>query len=127
VKLPFGLKLIAVITIIGGLEFIAFDRDWLVLTLGAAGIAVGVGLLLRRKWAWLLAIAITASGVVFGLMSLAFFFRRFYNDVLLKMGTDFRVVYLCFTVAGYVYSAFCLYYLIRPRTRLLFGVGSPSP
>jgi hypothetical protein len=131
VKLPFGLKLVAVITIIEGggvlgAQFIGFYTDWLVAVLGAMGIAAGIGLLLRRKWAWLLAVAITALGIIFSLIILAFL-RQFYNVVLLKLDASYRVGYLFFTVAGYVYLGFCAYYLTRSRIRALFGIGSKLP
>jgi hypothetical protein len=124
-RLPFCLKLVAVLMVIGGLQSILFDQDWLARVLGAAGIAAGIGMLLRKKWAWLLAIVITTFRIVLCLASLVFF-RQFY-DVLLGLDATFRVVFLCFTVAGYMYLGFSACYLTRSRIRSLFGIGSPRP
>ena len=128
-KLPFGLKLIGVFAIIGGVASIApivLNRGWLDVALGTAGIATGVGLLLRKKWAWLLAVIITAWGVAVSLLSLPFF-PMFYRTVLMPFGVGACALYISMMVVGDLYCGFCVYYLLRSRTRAVFGIGSPRP
>ena len=126
-KLPFGLKLIAVFTIIGGVTSIlggvVSNLGWLEVVLGTAGIAVGVGLLLRKKWAWLLAVVIMAWEVVLSVLSLPFF-PMFLRTIQTGFDAGTRALYICVIVVGYLYCVFCAYYLLRRRTRALFGIGA---
>ncbi len=126
VKLPLGLKLIAVITIIEGLGFVLLNfvvpkLGWFEVVLGTVGIATGIGLVLRRKWAWLLAVAITGLNILLDLMTLPFL-PMFYEKVVRRLGV--QSVYLCVSIGDYVYLGFCAYYLTRPRVRALFHVGT---
>lgn len=126
-KLPFGLKLIGIFAIIRGVASIApivLNRGWLDVTLGTAGITGGVGLLLRKKWAWFVVLGGTALGIAVNLLSLPFF-PMFYRTVLMPFGVGACALYISMMVVGDLYCGFCVYYLLRRRTRALFGIGSP--
>jgi hypothetical protein len=130
IKLPCGLKLIAVLTIIGGVTSIIgrivpiLYQGWLEVVLGTLSAAAGIGLLVRKKWAWLVVLVSTALTMVLSVLSLPFF-PMFFRTVLMPFGVGACALYISMMVVGDLYCGFCLYYLLRRRTRTLFGIGSP--
>lgn len=81
-------------------------------TLGIAGIVIGVGLLKGKQWAWKAAVAIAFISVALDIIM-----------VVVSASTN-----LTSSVIGWIIYAVILYYLYRPHVKAYFGkTAEPTP
>jgi hypothetical protein len=121
--LPLFLKIIAIFLLVTGLltivHFTARPGNLLV---GSGAIALGVGVLLRKKWAWYLTLG-TAILELFSACAVCFILYTVREGG--SWSAESRPVWLALSAAfNFVYGGFVLYYLTRPRIRALFGIYS---
>ena len=105
---PLGVTIIAILTIIGGLIFLASGLVLLIigigiilLTLGIAYLVMAYGLWKGKGWAWTITLILSAIGIVVALLSIAAG----------NIGAIFSIV-----IHGVV-----IYYLYRPNVKAFFG------
>jgi hypothetical protein len=122
-RLPLFLKIIAIILIVGGLLYVIhFAAGPANLLFGCGEIALGVGILLRKKWAWYLTLGTAILGL-YSACALCLVLYTVWEGTLLPEGT--RPAWLALSAAfNLVYGGFVLYYFTRPRIRAVFGVYS---
>ena len=71
-RLPFVLKSVAVIMIVSSVASAVLHFGWVWLPFNVAGVLAGLGLLLRKKWAWRVAVAFAALWMVSNIIVLVF-------------------------------------------------------
>ncbi len=105
---PLGVTIIAILTIIGGLIFLASGLVLLIIGIGIILLALGIaylvmayGLWKGRGWAWTITLILSAIGIVVALISIAAG----------NIGAIFSIV-----IHGIV-----IYYLYRPNVKAFFG------
>jgi uncharacterized membrane protein HdeD (DUF308 family) len=105
---PLGVTIIAILTIIGGLIFLASGLVLLIIGIGIILLALGIaylvmayGLWKGRGWAWTITLILSAIGIVVALISIAAG----------NIGAIFSIV-----IHGVV-----IYYLYRPNVKAFFG------
>ncbi len=110
---PFGVTIIAIFAILGGigsilLGFIVLIIPILGIILGGIFVIIGLsyfvmayGLWKRQRWAWILTVLISASGIVVGLASII-------------IGTGGSILYI-------IVNAIIIYYLFKPDVKTYFG------
>jgi uncharacterized membrane protein HdeD (DUF308 family) len=105
---PLGVTIIAVLTIIGGLIFLASGLVLLIIGIGIILLALGIaylvmayGLWKGKGWAWTITLILSAIGIVVALISIAAG----------NIGAIFSIV-----IHGVV-----IYYLYRPNVKAFFG------
>ncbi|HET7148842.1 MAG TPA: hypothetical protein VFI73_10130 [Candidatus Nitrosopolaris sp.] len=127
---PFGVTLIAVLTVIGGIAFLAsgitavtvapFLSGTLTLLVGlsagagAAFLALGIayfamayGLIKGKGWAWTITLVLSFIGIALGFVSM----------VTGHLGTVFSVII----------NAVIIYYIYRPNVKSFFGKAATVP
>jgi hypothetical protein len=110
---PFGVTIIAILSILGGigsilLGFIVLIIPILGIILGGIFVIIGIsyfvvayGLWNGRRWAWILTVLISALGIVIGLASII-------------IGTGGSILYI-------IVNAIIIYYLFKPDVKAYFG------
>ena len=105
---PLGVTLIAILTAIGGLIFLASGLFLLIIGIGIILLALGIaylvmayGLWIGRGWAWTITLILSAIGIVVAIVSIA-------AD---PIGAIIRII-----IPGVV-----IYYLYRPNVKAYFG------
>jgi hypothetical protein len=110
---PFGVTIIAMLSILGGigsilLGFIVLIIPILGIILGGIFVIIGIsyfvvayGLWNGRRWAWILTVLISALGIVIGLASII-------------IGTGGSILYI-------IVNAIIIYYLFKPDVKAYFG------
>lgn len=122
-RLPLFLKVIAIILIVSELiTVVHFAASPGNLLFGCGAIALGVGVLLRQKWAWYLTLG-TAILELYSACVLCFILYAWLKGDLLPKGTS-PMWFALSAASGFAYGGFVLYYLTRPRIRSIFGVYS---
>ena len=96
---------------------------WVGLLFDVGGVLAGVGLLLRKKWAWRVAVAFAALWMVSNIIVLVFSLI-FIDESLLILGSGFSAAMLCLTSTEGAYCGFSVCYLMRQPIRILFGIGT---
>jgi hypothetical protein len=120
-QLPLSLKVIAIILIIGGsLTVVHFATSPTNLLVGCGVIALGVGVLFLKKWAWYLTLG-TAILALYSACAMCFILYMARGSALVP--EQYRPVWLTLAI-NLAYGGFVLSYLTRPRVRALFGVYS---
>jgi hypothetical protein len=122
-RLPLFLKIIAIFLVVSGfLTVIHFAASPTNLLVGCGSIALGVGVLLRKKWAWYLTLGTAILGLYSACM-LCFVLFTAREGTMLPEGTG--PAWLAFSAAfDSLYGGGVLYYLTRRRIRAIFGVYS---
>ncbi|MDQ4014204.1 MAG: hypothetical protein M3136_00360 [Thermoproteota archaeon] len=105
---PLGVTIIAILTIIGGLIFLASGLVLLIVGIGIILLALGIaylvmayGLWKGKGWAWTITLILSAIGIVVALISIAAG----------NIGAILSIV-----IHGVV-----IYYLYRPNVKAFFG------
>ncbi len=105
---PLGVTIIAALTIIGGIIFLASGLVLLIIGIGIILLALGIaymvmayGLWKGRGWAWTITLILSAIGIVVALVSIAAG----------NVGAIFNII-----IHGIV-----IYYLYRPSVKMFFG------
>ena len=105
---PLGVTLIAILTLIGGLIFLASGLVLLIIGIGIVLVALGIaylvmtyGLWIGRGWAWTITLILSAIGIVVALVSIAF-------------GNVAAIV-------NVIIHGVVIYYLYRPNVKTFFG------
>jgi hypothetical protein len=105
---PLGVTIIAILTIIGGLIFLASGLVLLIIGIGIILLALGIaylvmayGLWKGRGWAWTITLILSAIGIVVALISIAAG----------NIGALFSIVI----------HGVAIYYLYRPNVKAFFG------
>jgi hypothetical protein len=105
---PLGVTIIAILTIIGGIGFLASGIAGLSAGIGAALIALGIayfvmayGLWKGKGWAWTITIILSFIGIALGVASIA----------IGNIGAIFHIII----------NAIVVYYLYRPHVKAFFG------
>ena len=111
---PLGVTVIAILTLIAGIAFIAIGAVLLAVGIGFALIAIAIayfvmayGLLKGRGWAWTITVLLAYIGIALGLVSI----------VTGNIGAIFNVVI----------NAIILYYIYRPHVKSFFGKATTLP
>jgi uncharacterized membrane protein HdeD (DUF308 family) len=105
---PLGVTIIAALTIIGGIIFLASGLVFLIIGIGIILLALGIaymvmayGLWKGRGWAWTITLILSAIGIVVALVSIAAG----------NVGAIINII-----IHGIV-----IYYLYRPNVKTFFG------
>jgi uncharacterized membrane protein HdeD (DUF308 family) len=105
---PFGVAIIAILTAIGGLIFLASGVVFLIVGIGFVLLALGIAFLVMayglwkgRGWAWTITLILSIIGIIVGLASLA-------------VGNVGAIV-------NVIIHAVVIYYLYRPNVKAFFG------
>ena len=110
---PFGVIIIAILAILGGIGSILLGFIVLIIPIlgiilggiliiiGLAYFAVAYGLWNGRSWAWILTILISALGIVVGLVSI-------------MIGTGGSLLFI-------IVNVIIIYYLFKPDVKAYFG------
>lgn len=111
---PFGVTLIAILAVLGGLgslfsglaiivviPIVGLILGGILIVIGIAYFAVSYGLWKGLEWAWIITLIVSVLGIIVGLASL----------IVGNMGAIFHVI-----VNGIV-----IYYLYRPHVKAYFG------
>lgn len=105
---PLGVTIIAVLTVIGGIAFIAIGAVLLVVGIGFALIAISIayfvmayGLWNGKRWAWTITLILSGIGIILGIASIA----------VGNVGAVFHII-----INGVI-----IYYLYRPNVKAFFG------
>ena len=122
-RLPLFLKVIAIFLLVSGLlTVVHFATNPSNLLVGCGSVALGVGVLLRQKWAWYLTLG-TAILELYSACALCFVLYTVHEGG--SWSDESRPVWLALTAAfNFVYGGGVLYYLTRPRIRAIFGIYS---
>jgi uncharacterized membrane protein (DUF2068 family) len=105
---PLGVTIIAILTIIGGIIFLASGLVLLIIGIGIILLALGIAFLVMayglwkgKRWAWTITLILSAIGIILALVSIAFG----------NVGSILSVI-----IHGVV-----IYYLYRPNVKAFFG------
>jgi uncharacterized membrane protein HdeD (DUF308 family) len=105
---PLGVALIAILTIIGGIIFLASGLVLLIIGIGIILLALGIAYLIMayglwkgRGWAWTITLILSAIGIIVAIVSIA-------------AGNVGAIVTMI--IHGVV-----IYYLYRPNVKAFFG------
>ncbi len=105
---PLGVSIIAALTIIGGIIFLASGLVLLIIGIGIILLALGIaymvmayGLWKGRGWAWTITLILSAIGIVVALVSIA-------------AGNVAAIVNI-------IIHGIVIYYLYRPNVKTFFG------
>jgi uncharacterized membrane protein HdeD (DUF308 family) len=108
---PLGVTIIAILTVIGGIAFVASGAVLVIVGIGFALIALGIayfvmayGLWKGKGWAWTITLIISAIGVVLGIASIAAGGQK-------AAGAIVQIII----------NAVVIYYLYRPSVKAFFG------
>ena len=108
------------IVAVAGIGSFLRDHEWLEVVIVCVGVAyfmAGIDFYRFRKWSWWLAVGtILVPASAYCYQAICVMFRR----EGLKEGTlmSATLILVCYPLL--------IYYLVRPQTRALFGIGSPS-
>ena len=110
---PFGVTLIAILTAIGGIVFLASGAILLVVGIGIILLALGIayfvmayGLWTGKRWAWTITLILSVIGIIVAIASI----------VAGNVGAIISII-----IHGVV-----IYYLYRPNVKAFFGKQSSS-
>ena len=102
---PLGVTIIAVLTAIGGIIFLASGAVLLLIGIGIIFLALGVvmayGLWNGKRWAWTITLILSGIGIILGVISIA-------------AGNIGSIVSI-------IIQAVVIYYLYRPSVKVFFG------
>ena len=110
---PFGVTIIAILAVLGGIDYILLGFIVLIIPIlgiilggifviiGLSYFVVAYGLWDGRSWAWILTVLISALGIVVGLVSII-------------IGTGGSILYI-------IVNAIIIYYLFKPDVKAYFG------
>ena len=105
---PLGVTLIAILTLIGGIIFLASGLVLLIIGIGIVLLALGIaylvmtyGLWIGRGWAWTITLILSAIGIVVALVSIA-------------LGNVAAII-------NVIIHGVVIYYLYRPNVKTFFG------
>ena len=105
---PLGVTIIAILTAIGGIVFLASGAALLVIGIGIILLALGVayfvmayGLWTGKRWAWTITLILSGIGIILGVISIA-------------AGNIGSIVSI-------IIQAVVIYYLYRPSVKVYFG------
>jgi uncharacterized membrane protein (DUF2068 family) len=105
---PLGVTVIAILTVIGGIIFLASGLVLLIIGIGIILLALGIaylvmayGLWKGRRWAWTITLIVSAIGIIVGIVSIIF-------D---NLGGIITIII----------NAVVIYYLYRPNVKAFFG------
>lgn len=105
---PLGVTIIAILTIIGGIIFLASGLVLLIIGIGIILLALGIAFLVMayglwkgKRWAWTITLILSAIGIILALVSIAFG----------NVGSILSVF-----IHGIV-----IYYLYKPNVKAYFG------
>jgi uncharacterized membrane protein (DUF2068 family) len=105
---PLGVTVIAILTLIAGIAFIAIGAALLVVGIGFALIAIAIayfvmayGLWKGKSWAWTITLILSVIGIIFAIASIAAG----------NIGAVFHIII----------NAVIIYYLYRPNVKAFFG------
>jgi len=105
---PLGVTVIAILTLIAGIAFIAIGAVLLAVGIGFALIAIAIayfvmayGLWKGKSWAWTITLILSAIGIIFAIASIAAG----------NIGAVFHIII----------NAVIIYYLYRPNVKAFFG------
>ena len=105
---PLGVTVIAILTVIGGIIFLASGLVLLIIGIGIILLALGIaylvmayGLWKGRGWAWTITLIVSAIGIIVGIASIIF-------D---NLGGIITIII----------NAVVIYYLYRPNVKAFFG------
>jgi hypothetical protein len=105
---PLGVTIIAILTLIAGIAFVAIGAVLLVVGIGFALIAIGIayfvmayGLWGGKSWAWTITLVLSGIGIIFAIASIAAG----------NIGAVFHIII----------NAVIIYYLYRPNVKAFFG------
>jgi hypothetical protein len=105
---PLGVTIIAILTAIGGIAFLAIGIALLIIGIGFVLIAISIayfamayGLWMGKRWAWTITLILSGIGIILGIASIAFG----------NIGAVFHIII----------NVVILYYLYRPNVRAFYG------
>jgi hypothetical protein len=105
---PLGVTIIAILTVIGGLAFVAIGIALLIIGIGFGLLVISIayfvmayGLWTGKRWAWTITLILSGIGIILGIASIAF----------AHIGAVFHIII----------SAVIFYYLYRPNVRAFYG------
>jgi uncharacterized membrane protein HdeD (DUF308 family) len=105
---PLGVTIIAILTIIGGIIFLASGLVLLIVGIGIVLLALGIaylvmayGLWKGKGWAWTITLILSVIGIILGIVSIA-------------VGNIGAII-------GIIISGVVIYYLYRPNVKAFFG------
>jgi uncharacterized membrane protein HdeD (DUF308 family) len=105
---PLGVTIIAILTIIGGIIFLASGIVLLIIGIGIILLALGIaylvmayGLWKGKGWAWTITLILSAIGIIVALVSIAF-------------GNVAAII-------NVIIHGIVIYYLYRPNVKAFFG------
>ena len=105
---PLGVTIIAILTVIGGIAFIAIGTVLLIVGIGFVLIAISIayfvmayGLWNGKRWAWTITLILSGIGIILGIASIA----------VGNIGAVFHIIL----------NAVIIYYLYRPNVKAFFG------
>jgi len=120
-RLPLFLKVIAILLLVSGLlTVVHLGRSPTNLLVGCGAIALGVGVSLRKKWAWYMTLG-TAALALYSACAMCFVLYVAQGGALVP--EQYWPVRLTLAI-NLTYGGVVLYYLTRPRIRAIFGVYS---
>jgi uncharacterized membrane protein HdeD (DUF308 family) len=105
---PLGVTIIAILTIIGGIIFLASGLVLLIVGIGIVLLALGIaylvmayGLWKGKGWAWTITLILSVIGIILGIVSIA-------------AGNIGAII-------GIIINGVVIYYLYRPNVKAFFG------
>lgn len=98
---PLGVTIIAILTLIAGIAFIAIGIGFALIAIAIAYFVMAYGLWEGRSWAWTLTLILSAIGIIFAIASIAAG----------NIGAVFHIIL----------NAVIIYYLYRPNVKAFFG------
>ncbi|HZA06600.1 MAG TPA: hypothetical protein VE619_02755 [Nitrososphaeraceae archaeon] len=105
---PLGVTIIAILTVIGGIAFVAIGTVLLVVGIGFVLIAISIayfamayGLWNGKRWAWTITLILSGIGIILAIASIA----------VGNIGAVFHIIL----------NAVIIYYLYRPNVKAFFG------
>ena len=105
---PLGVTIIAILTVIGGIAFVAIGTVLLIVGIGFVLVAISIayfvmayGLWNGKRWAWTITLILSGIGIILGIASIA----------VANIGAVFHIIL----------NAVIIYYLYRPNVKAFFG------
>jgi uncharacterized membrane protein HdeD (DUF308 family) len=105
---PLGVTIIAILTVIGGIIFLASGVVLLIVGIGIVLLALGIaylvmayGLWKGKGWAWTITLILSVIGIILGIASIA-------------AGNVGSII-------GIIINGVVIYYLYRPNVKAFFG------
>lgn len=105
---PLGVTIIAVLTAIGGIIFLASGAVLLLIGIGIIFLALGIaylvmayGLWIGKPWAWTITLILSVIGIILAVISISFG----------NIGS----------ILSIIIHAVVIYYLYRPNVKVYFG------